>query len=285
MNGVIIVNKADNITSQKVVNMIKHKFNKLYKVGHYGTLDPKATGVLPIAVGKATKLFDFMQDKIKVYRAVFRFGTETSTLDSEGDIIKTDGNIPTLKDITGALKCFIGTIEQIPPKYSANMINGVRAYDLARKNIDFELKTKVVEVLDFRCLRQLNDKDYLFEIVCGSGTYIRSLCRDLAYKLKTFAYMPVLIRIKSGIFDIKDSVTYNELLKNDDLSKFVLPLDKVIDLPSIDLKESDVKFFSNGMTSIISKPDGKYKVMHNDTLLGIGVVNKNRLKMEIKLDD
>lgn len=285
MNGVIIVNKSDGVTSQKVVNTVKYKFNKAYKVGHYGTLDPNATGVLPVAVGKATKLFDFMQNKIKVYRAIFRFGQETSTLDSEGEVIHQSLCIPSESEIKEVLNQFIGKIQQVPPHYSANMINGVRAYELARKNITFELKTKQVEVLKFELVKQLNDNDFLFEIECGSGTYIRSLCRDLAYKLNTYAYMPVLIRLKSGKFDIKDAIPYTQLTKEDDLSKFVIPLDDVIDLPVIELDEVQGKKFANGMTIYSNNIEGTYKVRHHGKLIGIGIQIKDKLKMEIKLSD
>lgn len=285
MNGVIIVNKADSITSQKVVNMVKHKFNKKFKVGHYGTLDPKATGVLPIAIGKATKLFDLMQDKIKVYRAIFRFGVETDTLDSEGKIINQSNVLPTLSDIQSVLPSFIGQIKQVPPLYSANMVNGVRAYDLARKNVEFELKTKSVYVYKFECIKQINNADFLFEIHCGSGTYIRSLCRDLAYALNTYGFMPLLIRTKSGNFDIQNSISYKELLQSDNIDKYVMSLNEVLEMPSLNIDDKVAFKFGNGMTIIFNGENGIYKVLNQGNLLGLGSIKNNRLKMEIKLDD
>ena len=286
MNGVIIINKPDNITSQQVVGRIKYKLNKQYKVGHYGTLDPKATGVLPIAVGKATKLFNFFQDKIKVYRAVFRFGVETETLDSEGELINGGGYLPKYTEVKDAVSNFIGELKQIPPLYSANKINGKRAYDLARNKVEFETKVKDVTVYRFEILRQFNDSDYLFEIECSSGTYIRSLCRDLARSLHTVAYMPLLIRIKAGAFDISDSISLKEIDELTDLSKVVVSLNDVIDLPSITLDESKGKKFCNGIKLTVANTNGLYKVLDNQqNLLAIGKVTDNNLSMEVYLND
>ena len=286
MNGVIVVNKPDNVNSQQVVSRIKYKFNKQYKVGHYGTLDPKATGVLPIAVGKATKLFNFFQDKIKVYRAIFRFGVETDTLDSEGELINQGGYLPKIEEVKNALTSFMGDIKQTPPLYSANKINGKRAYELARNNVEFETKVKDVTVYRFELLRQFNDSDYLFEIECSSGTYIRSLCRDLARSLNTVAYMPLLIRTKAGIFDISDSISLKEIDEMTDLAKVVVPLNDVIDLPIIFLDELKSKKFCNGLRLTVDEKDGLYKVLDSEkNLLAIGKVTDNILGVEVYLND
>ncbi len=286
MNGIIIVNKPDNISSQQVVSRIKYKLNKQYKIGHYGTLDPKATGVLPIAVGKATKLFNFFQDKIKVYRAIFRFGAETDTLDSEGELKNQDNYLPKIDEVQNALVDFVGEIKQTPPLYSANKINGKRAYELARNNVEFETKIKDVVVYRFELIKQFNASDFLFEIECSSGTYIRSLCRDLARTLNTVAYMPLLIRTKAGMFEIFDAISLKEIDELTDLTKVVIPLIDVIDLPIILLDKVNSKKFCNGIKLKVDNAEGLYKILDSEqNLLAIGRVSDGVLSMEVYLND
>ena len=171
--GIIPVNKPKGWTSFDVVNKLKYKLKPL-KVGHLGTLDPMATGVLLVTVGKATKLFDLMQEKKKTYVATFEFGYETDTLDATGDVQEKSEKIPSLDEIMNVLPKFVGEIDQIPPKYSAKSVNGVRAYDLARQNIDFELKPKKVKIYNIKFL-SFESGLLKLEIECGAGTYIR-LC-------------------------------------------------------------------------------------------------------------
>ncbi|MBO5955055.1 MAG: tRNA pseudouridine(55) synthase TruB, partial [Clostridia bacterium] len=198
--GIIPINKPEGWTSFDVVNKLKYKLKPL-KVGHLGTLDPMATGVLLVTIGKATKLFDLMQEKKKTYVATFEFGYLTDTLDKTGQILQKTDQIPTIDAILQVLPKFIGKISQIPPKYSAKSINGKRAYEMARQNIDFELKPKEVEIFDVKLLSYVNGSLTL-EITCGSGTYIRSIGRDIASELKTLATMTHLIRTKVGSFSV-----------------------------------------------------------------------------------
>ena len=284
INGFLNINKPDGMTSQQVVSKIKHKLG-VKKVGHMGTLDPAGAGVLPIAIGKATKLFDSMQDKTKIYRAIFRFGIETDTLDAEGVVTKRSEVIPSLESIQKETSKFIGVIEQLPPKYSAKCINGKRAYELARQNIDFELKTKSVEVIEFEVINQVDNNSYLFEIECTSGTYIRSLCRDLAYALNSVAYMPLIIRIKTGKFDIKDSVSLTEFLESQYPAIYVKPMLDYIDYPILALDENEYFKVSNGVIIDYLSKNGKYCLTYHNELFSIGNINDNRLKMEIYLND
>ena len=200
--GIIPIDKPNGWTSFDVVNKIKHMVKPL-KVGHLGTLDPMATGVLLVTVGKATKLFDIMQEKQKTYVAEFEFGYVTDTLDATGEVIKTTKNIPTEQQIKEVLNSFIGKINQIPPKYSAKSVNGVRAYNLARNNQEFELKPKIVEIYNI-ILLSYNSNRLKLEISCGSGTYIRAIGRDVAEALNSLATMTELVRTKVGKFKLEN---------------------------------------------------------------------------------
>lgn len=214
MTGIINVLKPAGITSNAVITKIRKKLN-IQRVGHLGTLDPDATGVLPICVGKATRLFDYFLNKNKIYRAVFVFGKSTDTLDSEGFVISQSQLIPSKEEIKKNLNQFLGKIEQMPPKYSAKNVNGVKAYKLARSNVVFSLSSKLVEITKFELIEQIDERSFLFEIECSSGTYVRSLCRDLAEKMNTIAYVGAIIRVQTGQFRIEDSV---ELSKIDEKS-------------------------------------------------------------------
>ena len=229
MNGIVILNKPVGISSNTACRKVG-KIKKKKKVGHLGTLDPMAEGVLPVSLGKCTKLFDYYLNKEKTYIAEFTFGVETDTLDAEGEIVKSGGLIPTIDEINKVLNKMIGEQYQTPPKYSAKKVNGKRAYDLARANVDFDLKPKLIYIYDLQCLTQINNNIFQFKIVCSSGTYIRSIARDLAFQLNTYAYMSKLIRTKCGEFSIEDSVTFEEINEKSiiDLNKIFLNSKKVL---------------------------------------------------------
>lgn len=284
MIGIVNINKPEGVTSQQVVNKVK-KILKCSKVGHLGTLDPAGAGVLPITLGRATKLFDYFSEKVKIYRAIFVFGKETDTLDSTGCIINTSNNIPNIDDVRSACKSLIGEIDQVPPKYSAKHINGVRAYELARENIDFEIKTKKVTIYNLEVISQLSSNSYLFEITCSTGTYIRSICRDIAYKLNAFAYMPLIIRVQMGKFSVKNSISYNEFINSSNPFEFVTPLECVMDDEILTLDDDEVRMIKNGMTIIKKLVDKRYLINENGKIVAIAKAQKNRLKMEIYLDD
>ena len=207
--GLIAINKPRDWTSFDVVNKIK-RLLKIKRVGHLGTLDPMATGVLLVTVGKATKLFDYFQNKKKTYLAKFEFGYETDTLDITGKITKKTDTLPLIDDIKKSINKFIGEIEQVPPKYSAKNINGKRAYQLARNNEEFELKPKLVKIDDIKIVDYSNNILTVI-ISCGSGTYIRSICRDLAEKLNSYATMIELVRTDVGRINLKNCVNIQEL--------------------------------------------------------------------------
>lgn len=212
IDGIVILNKSQYVSSNTACNKVKYILNAK-KAGHLGTLDPLATGVLPISLGKATKLFDIFLKKRKTYIASFDFTHETDTLDVEGVILNNSKKSITPEDINKVLKEFVGTLNQIPPKYSAKKVNGVRAYDLARKGVSFELKSKQITIYRFELIGEVKPDVYKFVIECSSGTYIRSLCRDLAYAMGVYGTMIELIRTKCGIFNIDDSCTIDDIQK------------------------------------------------------------------------
>ena len=210
VDGIIILNKPTGMNSMSAVKKVQHLLNA-DKAGHLGTLDPLGTGVLPIALGKATKLFEEHLYDRKIYRAIFKFGILTDTLDSEGKILKQDDVDIKLEEIEKIINKLIGKQNQMPPKYSAKKIKGKKAYELARADVEFELKPKLVEIFRFEVVEKLKKNTFLFEIECSSGTYIRSCCRDLAEKLNTCATMVAIIRIQSGKYKIEDSIVLDEV--------------------------------------------------------------------------
>ncbi len=249
MNGWINIYKPKGFTSTYCLNVLKSKF-KIKKLGHAGTLDPLAEGILPVAMGEATKSIPYLSEIDKIYFFEATWGEETSTLDSEGTIVNSSKIIPTKIDIENILNSFVGVIDQIPPKYSAKKINGQRCYNLARNNQDFELKAQKVEIKNIKIIKHIANKTS-FLVKCGSGTYIRSLVRDIAYSLNTFGHATKIVRRRYGLFGQKTSLNMEFLAKNigkDELFKYLLEIDKVlIHIPSIKLEDKRIKLIKNGM--------------------------------------
>ncbi len=212
-NGIIVLNKPTGMSSSLAVQIIKRTI-KPNKVGHLGTLDPLGTGILLIAVNKATKLFDEYLNKDKIYKAVFYFGKETDTLDSEGKIIKSNDVNISLNQVNEISKKFEGEFEQLPPQYSAKKINGKKAYELARQGKQVPLKTRHVKIYSCKVLSQMAKNTFMFEIKCSSGTYIRSICRDIAKELSTYGTMLAIIRTTCGIYTLNDSCTLEDIKNN-----------------------------------------------------------------------
>ena len=276
MTGFINVNKKTGVSSAFVVNKVKRLAG--VAAGHMGTLDPLASGVLPVALGNACRLFDYFSDKKKTYLARFRFGVTTETLDSEGEKI-FQGEVPSEGDILSALPSLTGKIMQVPPAYSAKSVNGVRSYQLARAGKEVELKAKEVEIFSFRCLEQTAPDEFAFEIVCGSGTYIRALARDLAALLNTHAYMSALERTASGVFTIGNAVSLDELTK-ENIANYLIPTEDVLAYPVLNL-ESERVF--NGLKECVSVEDGLYKLYRRGEFYGIASVKDGFAKAEKKL--
>ena len=282
MQGFINVYKMPGCTSAKVVSTIKKKYN-LSKVGHMGTLDPMAEGVLPIAVGKATRMFDYFLNKTKTYRVKMQFGMLTDTLDITGKVIDQSNVMPTLDNIINVLPKFIGKISQLPPEYSAKNVNGVRAYTLARLGKSVELKPCDVEIKDLQIVEYSNGVLTL-DCECGSGTYIRSLVRDIAQALDTYATMIYLCRTSSGYFNVDNSVDVEKY--SGDLSDILLSIDSVFDYMSkLKLTHNQAMKISNGLTLSISKTNGNYLLYDESLLIGVGNIDSGILKLKTYLKE
>jgi len=249
LNGWIGIIKEKNFTSNFYINFLK-KILKKNKLGHAGTLDPFAEGVLPIAIGEATKSVSFFQTSTKIYYFEMTWGEETDTLDCDGVVVQKKKFFPKRIDLINVLKKFSGYILQLPPKFSANKINGVRAYILARKNIDFSLTQKKVFIKKIRLINHENNKSY-FLVKCGSGTYIRSLARDIANELGGVVYVNKLLRRKTGCFSIKNSISLSIINKDPKLttiSKYLLDIsDVLIHIPSVNLDKEKVSLIRKGL--------------------------------------
>lgn len=278
--GVIAINKPKDWTSFDVVNKIKHMV-KPNKVGHLGTLDPMATGVLLVTVGKATKMFDIMQEKEKTYVATFEFGYETDTLDATGNVIRKNEIIPSQNQIEQVLLGFIGKTMQIPPMYSAKSVNGVRAYAIARRGEQVELKPKEIVIHKIKILNFINNK-LVLEIVCGSGTYIRAIGRDIAYKLDTCATMTELIRTKVGKFSI-DNCKNIEDINKDNVFNNLIPLTDILEYKVLSLTDELQKKLLNGQTINVNVPDGSYFIQQANDIVAIANILNFKAKMTIFL--
>lgn len=245
------------------------------KVGHFGTLDPDGEGVLPIALGYATRLFSYDLNKKKVYYALFTFGRETDTLDASGEVISEGGRIPNKAEIENTLPFFIGKIEQIPPKYSAKLIDGHRAYKLARKGEEITLIKSFIDIYDIQLLEKTAEDTFAFRIECGSGTYIRSLARDLAYRLNTYGYMKYIRRERNSIFSISDAVTLEQAAEN--ICSCILPMNIFTDaFARYNVAAHLEGKLSNGVQIYApDAPGGLFSVYCGGNLFGIGEKNSD----------
>ena len=273
MNGFFNVLKTSGMTSSKVVSKVKHILinvmgePKNVSVGHMGTLDPGGAGVLPIAVGRATRLFDYMLQKTKVYRAAFTFGAETDTLDSYGKVTELTDRIPDISEVERIIPSLVGDVDQIPPIYSAKSIGGVKAYDLARRGLNPELKPKRVHIYSIELVEQTAPDTFVFDIECSGGTYVRSIARDMAYGLGTVGYMAYIIRTRSGSFTIDRSVTLDELAL--DPYRYITAMDAVVDYPTFEPSEIGMTRMTNGLSIRSNVEDGLYAVYRDGAIYGI----------------
>ncbi|MBQ7797723.1 MAG: tRNA pseudouridine(55) synthase TruB [Clostridia bacterium] len=276
MRGILLVNKRQGWTSFDAVNFCKRVFGTR-EVGHLGTLDPMATGVLAVTVGSATKLFDMFLNKTKTYVAEFTFGYSTDTLDAEGMIEDKCDIIPMLTQIEEILPKFLGEIEQMPPKYSAKKIGGKKAYNLARSGQDFELKPSKVTIHELKIL-SYNNNVLILEITCGAGTYIRSLGRDIATELGTLATMTKLTRTKLGTWDIGDCIDIKDNT-NEFIQSKLLPIDSVFNNLNTLYDEVIVKRLLNGQTIIADLQDGDYRLYQDGEFVALATAKDKHIKM------
>ncbi|MBO5068214.1 MAG: tRNA pseudouridine(55) synthase TruB [Clostridia bacterium] len=277
MKGFINLIKPSGMSSAYAVGKVKKKLNS--PCGHMGTLDPMAEGVLPVGIGKTSRLFQYLLDKEKTYVARFIFGYTTDTLDVTGTVTERTDVVPDINIIQSVLGDFIGEIDQIPPKYSAKCIDGKRGYELARKGVDFELAPKKVTILDLVCLGKTGENEYEFVIKCKGGTYIRSLARDIAEKCGSLGVMSKLNRTACGVFDYSNGVSVEEFIACDDATKYLIPPDDVTNFPIIRLTDKQATKILNGIFDKYDFEDGIYRVYNENEFWGIGTVKESVLKI------
>jgi tRNA pseudouridine55 synthase len=249
-NGWICLDKPEGISSNLAMLKVRRILNE--KTGYLGTLDPFATGVLPIAVGEARKYIKFINDFEKLYEFTMVFGQATDSLDRNGKISETTSRIPKRRDLDDMIPEFIGEQEQIPPVFSAIKIKGNRACDLARRGAFPILLPRKVKIWKLRIISEnLNIREVTFEVLCSKGTYIRSLARDMAAKLKSLAYVTELRRMKSGFFSIKNAIAMEKLQKirdTDALNKILIPIgDPLDDIPALHMGNEDISRLRKGL--------------------------------------
>ena len=280
MDGIIIINKPKNCTSHDIVRKAKKILNE--KVGHTGTLDPNATGVLPLLVGKGTQISKYIINHDKVYEAVLQLGTKTDTADVEGKIIeeKTVTERALEKEnIEKVLEELTGEQEQIPPMYSAIKINGKKLYEYARKGETIEVKPRTINIYKLELINTDKEKKQIeFRIHCSKGTYIRTVCENVAEKLETVGYMNELKRTQVGEFKIEDSISIEELEEK----KECITIEKYFkNYKNINLDSKRLQLFLNGVKLTWQVEDGIYKIYNNGNFIGIGTAKNNLLKRDI----
>ena len=281
VTGILNIDKPAGITSYDVVDVIKKLFVGS-KVGHTGTLDPVATGVLPILIGDATKLSDNLTAENKAYRVKMILGVETNTYDITGKIVYASVVNQDEIYIRERIKRFIGVQEQIPPQYSAIKVEGKRAYQYAREGKEVELKPRTIEIYDINNIAvDLKRREVSFDVYCTKGTYVRSLVNDIGKKLGCGATMVDLIRLKNGNFDIKDSIPLYDFLKLnfEEMKKRIISIDDYyIDLKRINMDKVEYTKFVNGVKLEYNEQDKLVKVYENNKYKGLGQIKDGILK-------
>ena len=287
MNGVLNIFKPKGMSSFDAVRVVK-KVAGTGKVGHTGTLDPEATGVLPICIGKATKIIDYIMDSEKVYEVTLKLGIRTTTYDLEGEVLEErDPSHLTEEEILNAINSFKGEYSQIPPMYSALKQNGVRLYELARKGIEVERKGRLINIHNLEDIK-INNPYISMKVTCSKGTYIRSLCYDIGEKLGVFATMTQLNRAKTSVFSQEKSININELTK-ENINDYILSMEEALEkYDKIVVNKKYVKLLVNG----VRVADGRFtkdKVINNklyrvyddeNNFIGLGERNDAGFKIE-----
>lgn len=284
MDGIIVINKEKGCTSHDIVYKIKKMFNT--KVGHTGTLDPNATGVLPILLGKGTKISKYLIEHDKEYEVVLQLGVKTTTADEEGEIIEEKEVLKESLEqleIERILKSFIGKIKQMPPKYSAIKVNGKKLYEYARKGQEVEIKPREVEIYNIEITNiQKEKKQIEFKVSCSKGTYIRTLCEDIAEKMRTVGYMKELKRTKVGNFNIEQAITLGQLQEKENI-KIITIEEMFKDKEEIILEDSKIILLLNGVKMNMEKPNGIYRIYNKQNkFIGLGIVQNKILKIDIR---
>ena len=289
VHGWVVLDKPLGLTSTQAVGAVRRAFNA-QKAGHAGTLDPQATGILPIALGEATKTVPFAVDGQKAYRFTVRWGTETTTDDTEGPVVKSSESRPSRADIGAALPKFIGEVMQVPPVFSAIKVDGARAYDLARSGEDVVLEARPVLIERLALVDQMDESTSVFEAECGKGTYVRAIARDMGRMLGCYGHVIALRRTRVGPFDEASAVTLSAIddaANLDDggeaLAKLLTPVEAALaDLPELLVSQTDAASLARGQAILIRGRDapvlsGPAFATSKGRLIALGELDKGAL--------
>lgn len=289
MDGIILINKEKDYTSHDIVAIVKKVLKE--KVGHTGTLDPNATGVLPILIGKGTKISKYLINHDKIYKATLKLGIKTDTADITGKIlesIEVNKEILNEQNVISALKNNIGKQEQYPPMYSAIKVHGKKLYEYARKGQAVAVEPRKIEIYDI----ELNDVDIskseiIFTVKCSKGTYIRTLCEDIAKSMNTIGCMKELERLQVGNFKIEDSIKIDELkqkINNKQEIKEIIKIEDVLkQYKSIKIQDADMEKMLNGVKILTQEVDGIYRMYNKNFFIGTAIIENKLLKRDVIL--
>ncbi len=291
MDGILLINKEKDYTSHDVVAIVKKALGK--KVGHTGTLDPNATGILPVLIGNGTKLSKYLINHDKIYVATLQLGIKTDTADSTGKVIQEQVVEKLEKEqIEQVLQSMVGKQEQVPPMYSAIKVKGKKLYEYARNNQKVEVAPRQIEIYQMQLKDyQEEKKEIVFEIACSKGTYIRTVCEEVAQRLHTIGNMKELERVMVGEFHLKEAVTVEELRKKaheqEWLHQHIITMEILLkNNPNLKLEDFKLRLFLNGVVLSVKKPDGIFKIYdEKGTFIGTGTVVSNQLKRDIIVSD
>ena len=277
MFGFLNVYKPKGKTSHDVVAILR-RITKIKQIGHTGTLDPFAEGVLPICIGKSTRLIEYLNDD-KAYIGTVQLGEATTTYDTEGEITNESDKIVSVEDIEQALGSFRGDIEQIPPIYSAIKVNGKKLYEYARKGEEVEIKPRKVcidrlEVINYN----QETKELELYIGCSKGTYIRSIANDLGVKLGTYGFLKKLTRVKAGKFKLENSVKLEELDSTEKIQEHLISPLECLDYPTYELNQEELKRISNGNSININSGNGMTLLLSQNEIVAIAEVTSEIAK-------
>ena len=263
MNGIVIVDKPQDWTSQDVVSKLRGVF-KTRRIGHGGTLDPMATGVLPVFVGRATRAVEFFEHAEKTYIATLRLGITTDTEDITGRVLEEKTVSVTREELEAVLPRFRGEIDQVPPMYSAIKVNGQKLYELARKGREVERQSRKVTIFRLEC-EGFDGKDARLLVHCSKGTYIRTLCKVIGESLGCGGCMAALRRVSAGAYTAENAVSLETLIATEDPEKYLLPVDSIfVDYPQAVLTENQEKRCRNGNSFSLNLADGTYRVYNKN---------------------
>ena len=258
MNGIVIIDKPEGWTSQDVVSKLRGVLHTK-RIGHGGTLDPMATGVLPVFVGRGTRAVEFFEHAEKCYETVLRFGITTDTEDITGTVLEEKPVSVTRQQLEAALEQFRGDIQQIPPMYSALKINGQKLCDLARKGKEVERTPRTITIMALTLLEFTGNTARL-RVACSKGTYIRTLCKDIGERLGCGGCMESLRRVQAGAYTIDEAIPLSQLVESDDPERYLRPVDTMfVQYPSVTLTEKQALRCRNGNSFSITLPEGTYR--------------------------